>query len=101
MMKRVVLSVLAMVLALLIAASCKKEKTEETETHRYAAAMVKDEQFYVATFSDLKEGVEVKSADAVVRSTLCRGAWAAMAASRSSINIKWTRVAIWRRVLRC
>ena len=66
MMKRVVLSVLAMVLALLIAASCKKEKTEETETHRYAAAMVKDEQFYVATFSDLKEGVEVKSADAVV-----------------------------------
>jgi len=34
MMKRVVLSVLAMVLALLIAASCKKEKTEATETPR-------------------------------------------------------------------
>lgn len=53
-------------LALMASTSCDKTGGEkQSQEHHYALAMMKGQQFLVTTFSDLKEGVEVTSEDAV------------------------------------
>lgn len=64
--RRMFYMLLAMLAGVLVTACDKNKDEKEIETHRYAVAMVKEGQFYVATFSDLKEGVEVKASDAVL-----------------------------------